>query len=437
MNNNNKIIIDSYNHSKFVINPDNLFKLIFDLTGLFIVIYQTITTPFIISFNFENKDLINFDYFCDVFFIIDFTLNFNTGFYKEGVLIMNRKEICINYLKTWMAFDCLSSFPYSFILDNLNFVNSQKSIKNAPRILRVIKIIKFIKILRLLRMVKFRNVFYKLEDTLTSDKIHGIYIYFKTLIIFFFVWHFLACILTSISLGEFEENFDSIVAYEDLPKKEVSYAYGVILYYIFTTFFTIGYGDIKPKSVNEKLFAMFLMLLSYGLFCYMVSIIRNIIQRSLEIEQELRAKLRDVKLFFKEKNLPSELTKKVSKYMEFVYTEKESKRLDDSDIFALLNDKLGNELRIQMNKKILQSLKILKQKQFDGIVNLMCNCVYEEIINPSEIIFSEGELISKRMYFLEKGNVLLYHDVTTVILKELGVKKYNLINIFIIIFYPA
>jgi hypothetical protein len=47
--------------------------------------------------------------------------------------------------------------------------------------------------------------------------------------------------------------------------------------------------------------------------------------------------------------------------------------------------------------------------------------VYEEIINPNEVIITEGEVLCSRMYFIEKGNVLVYHEATSVILKELGV----------------
>lgn len=53
----------------------------------------------------------------DVSFMIDVVVTFNTGFYKKGYLVMKRKDIIINYIKTWFILDVLASFPYSWVMD--------------------------------------------------------------------------------------------------------------------------------------------------------------------------------------------------------------------------------------------------------------------------------------------------------------------------------
>lgn len=108
-----------YYSSKFIINPDNIAKLVFDLIGFVLIIIQYITVPFSIAFNVDDGDLKGYNYFSDIFFIFDLMLNFNTGFYKEGILITNRRDIVVEYLRGWFFFDFISSFPYSFIFDSL------------------------------------------------------------------------------------------------------------------------------------------------------------------------------------------------------------------------------------------------------------------------------------------------------------------------------
>lgn len=46
----------------------------------------------------------------DIAFMCDILVNFNTGFYKKGYLVMKRKEIIKNYVKTWFFLDLLASF---------------------------------------------------------------------------------------------------------------------------------------------------------------------------------------------------------------------------------------------------------------------------------------------------------------------------------------
>jgi len=56
-----------------------------------------------------------FETIIDVSFMIDVIVTFNTGFYKKGYLVMKRKEIIKNYIKTWFILDILASFPYSWV----------------------------------------------------------------------------------------------------------------------------------------------------------------------------------------------------------------------------------------------------------------------------------------------------------------------------------
>lgn len=58
----------------------------------------------------------------DCFFIVDVFINFNTGFYRKGVVVMKRREIVFNYLRTWFILDFLASFPYSWFI---NFEETQ------------------------------------------------------------------------------------------------------------------------------------------------------------------------------------------------------------------------------------------------------------------------------------------------------------------------
>lgn len=98
--------------SKFTIFPESSKKTAWDCVGFIFIVIQSIAIPFNISFAIKPEGaLLVFDTIIDVFFIMDMSkiiiidlkvINFNSGFYRKGVLVMNRKDIVLNYLKTWV-----------------------------------------------------------------------------------------------------------------------------------------------------------------------------------------------------------------------------------------------------------------------------------------------------------------------------------------------
>jgi hypothetical protein len=40
---------------------------------------------------------------------------------------------------------------------------------------------------------------------------------------------------------------------------------------------TVGYGDVTPVTRNEKLFAIFTMLLACGVFAYTMNVMGNVL----------------------------------------------------------------------------------------------------------------------------------------------------------------
>ena len=94
-------------------------------------------------------------------------MNLNTGFYRKGNLITNRKEVAKYYFKFVFWLDLVASFPYDWVVDAIAGNNSDEqedkedegggaSLYKAPQLLRLIKLFRFLRILKLIRICKLK-----------------------------------------------------------------------------------------------------------------------------------------------------------------------------------------------------------------------------------------------------------------------------------------
>lgn len=98
-------------------DPDSSASAAWQVAGLFMIIYQSIVIPFRLCFEKEAEGAwIYLETMIDICFMLDIFVQFNTGFYQQGKLINNRREIIINYTKSWFLIDLVASFPYNWVV---------------------------------------------------------------------------------------------------------------------------------------------------------------------------------------------------------------------------------------------------------------------------------------------------------------------------------
>ena len=84
--------------------------------------------------------------------------------------------------------------------------------------------------------------------------------------------------------GEYQEFF---LDYFELRDRPYSYQAIVAAYYMFTSLSTVGFGDYNPRSDNERLVCLAILLFGVSIFSYVMSAFMEIVNQYSVSQKEL------------------------------------------------------------------------------------------------------------------------------------------------------
>jgi len=213
---------------------------------------------------------------------LDIFINFNTGYYDKGLLVMERKRIAINYLKGWFWIDLIASFPYSWVISE----EDDEEGSNPTEVLRLLRFLRFIRLLRLLRIFKLKKIFGKLETYLDfSPAVFTIIGFIKLSFVILFISHWIACVFHFVAFLELSNSPETWLTRFHVVDAPWYDRYIAANYFAVSTMITVGYGDLVPITTTEKLTCVVVMILSSGVFAYTMNRI-NYLLSGLETTSE-------------------------------------------------------------------------------------------------------------------------------------------------------
>ena len=161
--------------------------------------------------------------------------------------------------------------------------------KLNSKILRIIRFFKFLKILRLLRVVKLKVIFSKIEDYMQlSPAFNAILAFIRLCFLMICIAHWFACVWHLVAVYEETDYPVTWLNTLGLANADWTERYVTSLYWAITTMITVGYGDITPQTIPEKIYTIFCMLIACGVFGYTMNRIGNIFQSFEENSMEFK-----------------------------------------------------------------------------------------------------------------------------------------------------
>jgi hypothetical protein len=326
-----------------ILLPNCTFMYFWNTILLLLMIYTALLMPFRIAFIDQDDSPIwsPLENVIDFLFLTDCLINFNLAFYNiDNYIVTSRKQIALEYIKSWFFIDIISSIPQNLLF---NFNGFSKT--DLLRLARLPKLYRLIKILRLIKLAKF---FKQLTFIQKLEKFFNINFGVTKLLNFLFstliVAHVLACMWYM--CPRIYDEYDNWVVNTGLIDESVFRLYLFSLYWTFTTLLTVGFGDIRAYNLIEYCISIVFMLFGVGFYSFFIGTLSSILVNIDTKENILKNKLIILEEFCHESQLPTALKEKIKTVLVYNSQKSVFTWSDKAEIFNELPANLKYEVTL-------------------------------------------------------------------------------------------
>lgn len=174
---------------------------------------------------------------------------------------------------------------------------------------------------------------------------------------------------------------------------------------------TVGFGDFSPQNPLEVLVNIFTMLVSCGVYAYILNKIGSIFEKFSARDDKIKRDHYIINSYMNKKQINKDLQQNIRQYLDF-YWRSEDQLLfeEESKIINQLSDALRQNLQIEANSIILENSQILSSTFSEQVLLRTISKLKECTITPEEIIFNQADFSDSSIYFVESGKVELYFE---------------------------
>ena len=263
---------DEY-RSIFVMHPTTKLRQYWDFLQVFLLLYIAIAVPYRLGFSEPSYGAwYVVDFFVDIYFYVDMVFNFFTAYWETSTddddfhYVTNLWKIQKHYLKGWFTLDAISLLPIDYIARSIDGTSacsweSESACGAAAATTKVPEGLRLLKMLRLLRVVRTTRILERYQETLM--RVYKLVTIGRLLALLVLLSHWMAC------LYAYVYNFQREDASGVDGKK--NHMYIAALFWSVQTLTTVGYGNVVPTTVSERVIAIIVMITGGFVFSAIIS----------------------------------------------------------------------------------------------------------------------------------------------------------------------
>ena len=402
--------------SPFVISPRTWYMRKWDLVTLVLLLFTAVVTPVEVAFLETSLWSIMFwiNRSVDALFVIDIFLNFFVAIVdpEDGQLIFHHPTIIKTYLRGWFTIDVISITPFDLI--SLIFKDG------AVGKLKILRVLRLLRLMKLLRILRAGRIFQRLETQYQID--YSQLELVKFVILALMTSHWMACAFGIVAdLEDAEYNWMYYTAFNKYtenglltegmdPRGVVSdlEIYFAAFYWSSMTMTTIGYGDVVPSTLTERIFCSIMMLVGAFAYGYIIGAVGNVITQANEKKNKFYALMGELNSFLGEGKLHPALRIRLREY--FKYKMASTNVQAHTALLRQMSPALRAEITLCMNTWITK-VDFFK-KCPEALVIQLTLSIKQQTFPPQEKVIVPGDWCD-RMFIVRKGVAICRQKIIT------------------------
>eukprot|EP00927_Polykrikos_kofoidii_P001427 TRINITY_DN10537_c0_g1_i11.p1 TRINITY_DN10537_c0_g1~~TRINITY_DN10537_c0_g1_i11.p1 ORF type:complete len:935 (-),score=175.34 TRINITY_DN10537_c0_g1_i11:75-2879(-) len=361
--------------SRCILSPTGKLRLAWDIIIIMAIICTGFAVPVQLVYNTDyisQTVLGTLLGMADVLWVLNIILNFRTAYIETGRLVRDPWLIGRRYARGWLPMDLIVAWPLAL------------GVSGGP----VVVILWTIKLSRHFRL---QSLFSNLQKRCDSFLVLPL----RVAVSLYLVMHTMSCIWRALQRADDIEYEENAIWFLD---------YISDMYWVIMTITTVGYGDIVPKGIVSRAFAIFVMLYAPVVSGTIVSALTHATKGLFD--DNVEGRVSEATRFMNSRHVPIEVQRRVEHSLRDHLQEEKGIGVG---LMSVLSPAVQRDLSMALlGNTILQfPLFIGAPRSFVAELAQAHTCVR---CLPNDLIAEEGQIMEAIVFLLSGRVVALYPD---------------------------